>query len=155
MKVRKIRATCHCRHTAAGVSSLTLTRSQAILAWVACRAHLQRICYYHHALGKGRLGIIFLYLLVVSSALSVLAVLCFLAFFGLIPWCFLKSQEKGVLAKGVSVESSVTAKETKSTQGYWAQAPDTKHANERKRKSAKRAQKSAKGRKRAQKSTSS
>ena len=32
-----------------------------------------------------------------------------------------KNQEKGVLAKGVSVESSVTAKETKSTQGYWAQ----------------------------------
>ena len=32
-----------------------------------------------------------------------------------------KSQEKGVLAKRVSVESSVTGKETKSTQGYWAQ----------------------------------
>ena len=28
---------------------------------------------------------------------------------------------KGVLAKGVSVESSVTAKETKNTQGYWPQ----------------------------------
>ena len=29
-----------------------------------------------------------------------------------------RNQEKGVLAKGVSVESSVTAKETKNTQGY-------------------------------------
>ena len=33
----------------------------------------------------------------------------------------LRNQEKGVLAIGVSVESSVTAKETKNTQGYWPQ----------------------------------
>ena len=32
-----------------------------------------------------------------------------------------RNQEKGVLAKGVSVESSVTPKETKNIQGYWAQ----------------------------------
>ena len=32
-----------------------------------------------------------------------------------------KNQEKGVLAKGVSAESSVTPKETKNAQGYWAQ----------------------------------
>ena len=31
------------------------------------------------------------------------------------------SEEKGVLAKGVSVESSVTPTETKTIQGYWAQ----------------------------------
>ena len=31
------------------------------------------------------------------------------------------NQEKGVLAKGVSVESSVTPKETKNTRGHWAQ----------------------------------
>ena len=31
------------------------------------------------------------------------------------------NQEKGGLGKGVPVESSVTAKETKSTQGFWAQ----------------------------------
>ena len=33
----------------------------------------------------------------------------------------LKSQEKGVLAKGACVESTVTAKEAKSTQGHRAQ----------------------------------
>ena len=43
----------------------------------------------------------------------------------------IKSQEKGVLAKGVSVESSVTAKETKSTQGYWAQQYIGRHSQER------------------------
>ena len=32
-----------------------------------------------------------------------------------------RSQEKGVLGKRVSGESSVTPKETKNTQGYWAQ----------------------------------
>ena len=32
-----------------------------------------------------------------------------------------RSQEKGVLAKGVFIESSVTPKKTKDTQGYWAQ----------------------------------
>ena len=32
-----------------------------------------------------------------------------------------KTKKRGVLAKGVSVESIVTAKETKSAQGYWAQ----------------------------------
>ena len=32
-----------------------------------------------------------------------------------------RNQEKGVLAKGVSVESSVTAKATESTQGCWPQ----------------------------------
>ena len=37
------------------------------------------------------------------------------------PVPLLKNQEKGVLAKGVSAESSVTAKETKSTQGHWVQ----------------------------------
>ena len=31
----------------------------------------------------------------------------------------LRNQEKGVLAKGVSVESSVMAKETNNTQAYW------------------------------------
>ena len=34
---------------------------------------------------------------------------------------FIRDQEKGVLAKGVSVESSDTAKETKNIQGYWPQ----------------------------------
>ena len=34
---------------------------------------------------------------------------------------FLRNQEKGVLAKGVSAESSVTLKETKRSRGYWAQ----------------------------------
>ena len=34
---------------------------------------------------------------------------------------WIRSQEKGVLAKGVSVETSVTAKETKNTQGCWPQ----------------------------------
>ena len=33
----------------------------------------------------------------------------------------LRSQEKGVLAKGISAESSVTPKETKKTPKYWAQ----------------------------------
>ena len=32
-----------------------------------------------------------------------------------------RNQEKGVLAKGVSAESSVAPKETKNTQKYWAQ----------------------------------
>ena len=36
-------------------------------------------------------------------------------------WIIFRSQEKGVLAKGVSAESSVTPKETRNTQGYWAQ----------------------------------
>ena len=34
---------------------------------------------------------------------------------------FVRNQEKGLLAKGVSAESSVTSKETKNTRGYWAQ----------------------------------
>ena len=34
----------------------------------------------------------------------------------------LRSQEKGILAKGVSAESTVTPKQTKHTQGYWAPA---------------------------------
>ena len=33
----------------------------------------------------------------------------------------IRNQEKGVLAKGVSAECNVTAKETKTTQGYWPQ----------------------------------
>ena len=33
----------------------------------------------------------------------------------------IRSQEKGVLAKGVSAESSGTPKATNNTQGYWAQ----------------------------------
>ena len=33
----------------------------------------------------------------------------------------IRNKEKGVLAKGVSAESSVTAKEIKNTQGYWPQ----------------------------------
>ena len=33
----------------------------------------------------------------------------------------IRSQEKGVLAKGASAESSVTPKETENNQGYWAQ----------------------------------
>ena len=33
----------------------------------------------------------------------------------------LRNQEKGVLAKGVSKKSTVTAKERKNTQGYWPQ----------------------------------
>ena len=32
-----------------------------------------------------------------------------------------KNQEEGVLAKGVSAESSVVSKGTNNTQGYWAQ----------------------------------
>ena len=32
-----------------------------------------------------------------------------------------RNQEKGVLAKGVSVESGVTANDITNTQGYWAQ----------------------------------
>ena len=39
--------------------------------------------------------------------------MCWLSFF--------RNQEKGVLAKGVSVESSVTAKEAKNSQGHWPQ----------------------------------
>ena len=40
---------------------------------------------------------------------------------GFVKGRFIRNQEKGVLAKRVSVESSVTAKETKSTQGCWPQ----------------------------------
>ena len=36
-------------------------------------------------------------------------------------WQLFRNQEKGVLAKGVSVESSVTAKAAKNIQGYWPQ----------------------------------
>ena len=43
-----------------------------------------------------------------------------------VPFCYkerspFQEPKKGVLAKGVSAESSVTPKETKSIQGYWAQ----------------------------------
>ena len=33
----------------------------------------------------------------------------------------LRNQEKGILAKGVSAESSVTPKKPNNTQGHWAQ----------------------------------
>ena len=47
---------------------------------------------------------------------------------------FQEPRKRGVLAKGVSVESSITAKEMKATQGYWPQqyiCHSERHSQER------------------------
>ena len=72
-----------------------------------------------------------LQLTVVSVRVSLFSLsLCIVPFFSVSVPChsclcrsmYVRNQEKGVLAKGVSTGSSVTPKETKNTQGYWAPA---------------------------------